>query len=398
MGRIRILEIVSGFAVEGPLGGIERFGIELTRNMDRTCLEPILCGLWRYHTPYEEQWVARLQEEGIEAFFAADWEEVRPYRSFLRAWRGILRHLIGQKVHLIHSHCQFGDVAALLVACPLQARALLRTVHNEREWPKRPWRRRLLTNTLYPLLFHREIGVSQKVADNLKHRPMARLRGQESLCIHNAIDLERFRISGAQDMRKRKRQELGLPANEPTAITIGRLAPQKGHSVLLQAATLVLTEMPSVHFLIVGGGELEEELKSQAKQLGVEHEVLFTGPRQDVEGLLAAVDLFVSSSLWEGLPTAILESMAAKVPVVATDVSGTREIVRDGVTGLLVPPEDPHSLAHAVVRMFREREQAIAMAEQAYCRAQDFSIARVSRQYMEVYHGLLNARDPESPE
>jgi glycosyltransferase involved in cell wall biosynthesis len=223
---------------------------------------------------------------------------------------------------------------------------------------------------------------------------MARLLQRESRCIYNAIDLDRFQSPEARDIRERKRQELRLSATEPVALTIGRLTLQKGYSILLQAATQVLAEIPSFRFLIVGVGELEEELKRMARQLGIEHAVIFTGPRPDVEGLLAAVDLFVSSSRWEGLPTVILESMAARVPVVATDVSGTRELVQDGVTGLLVPPGDPHSLSHAIVRMFREREQATAMAERAYCRVQDFSIARVTEQHMEVYLQLL-AHVPE---
>lgn len=390
MRRVRVLQIISGFAVEGPLGGLERFGIELVRTMDHKRFEPILCGLWRYHTPYEDRWVVRLQERGVDAFFAADLDEAHPYRSFLQAWRGILQHLAGQRVHLIHSHSQFGDVAALLVARPLQAQAVLRTVHNEREWPRRPWRRWVLTNTLFPFLFRQEIGISQRVKDNLEQRPMARLLRRESRCIYNAIDLDRFQSSEDRDIRERKRQELGLSATEPVALTIGRLTPQKGYAILLQAATQVLAEIPSFRFLIVGVGELEEELKRMARQLGIEHAVIFTGSRQDVEGLLAVVDLFTSSSLWEGLPTVILESMAARVPVVATDVSGTRELVQDGVTGLLVPPGDPHSLAHAIMRMFREREQAMAMTERAYCRVQGFSIARVTEQYMEVYLQLLD--------
>ena len=388
--RIRVLEIISGFAVEGPLGGIERFGIELVRALDRTRCEPILCGLWRYHTSYEEQWVPRLQDEGICAFFAADWEEAHPYRSFLKAWRGILRYLAGQSVHLIHSHCQFGDVAALLVALPLHAQALLRTVHNEREWPKRPGRRMFLTNILYPLFFRLEIGISRKVTDNLEHRLIARLLRRKSFCIYNAVNLERFSSPPDRNIRECKRKELGLSTEAPVVGTIGRLSLQKGYSTFVKAASLVLTEMPSVHFLIIGEGELEDELKKLATRLGVAHAVHFTGPRQDIEDLLTTMDLFVSSSLWEGLPTVILESMAAQIPIVATDVSGTREIVQDGVTGLLVPPGDPHSLAYAIIRILREREQAMAMTEQAYRLVQDFSIVQVARCYMEVYQRLLN--------
>ncbi|MFW6116573.1 MAG: glycosyltransferase, partial [bacterium] len=146
MKRTRVLQIISGFAVEGPLGGIERFGIELSRNLDSSRFEPILCGLWRYHVPYEQHWVDRLREAGFDAFFAADWNDEHPYRSFFLAWRGVLQHLNSQSVDIVHSHCQFGDLVAILTARPLHAKTILRTVHNEKEWPKRPWRRWLLTN------------------------------------------------------------------------------------------------------------------------------------------------------------------------------------------------------------------------------------------------------------
>jgi len=398
MARIRMLEIISGFAVEGPLGGIERFGIELVRHLDTSRFEPILCGLWRYHAPYEEQHAARLEKEGIRAFFAADWQGAHPYRSFLQAWRGILQHLRGEKVHLIHSHCQFGDVAALLVAHPLRTQVILRTVHNEREWPKRPLRRMLLTNTLYPLLFRLEIGVSQQVTDNLNARFMASLLKRQSVCVHNAIDLHRFDKHRDQSVLERTRKQLGLLAESRVIGTIGRLTHQKGYSLLLKATALVLSQIPSARVLIIGGGELEEELRHLSKELGIEHAVLFLGPRQDTECLLAIMDVFVSSSLWEGLPTAILESMAAKTPVVATDVSGTRELVKDSVTGLLVPPGDPQALAQAILWMLRERERAIAMSERAYLRVQSFSITQVTRQYMKIYQDILSPNTLGSPE
>lgn len=389
MEKIRVLHIIHGLAIEGPLGGIERFGVELVRAMDGTHVEPILCGLWRYHTPQEEQRVARLQGEGIQAFIAADWDEAHPYRGFLKAWREILRHLAGQRVHLIHSHCQFGDGIALLAARPLHARAVLRTVHNEREWPRRPARRLFLTNILYPLLFRLEIGISGQVTSNLEHRLLARLLRRQSVCLYNAIDLERFSQPPDQTVREKKRRELGLPVEAPVVGTIGRLTLQKGYSILLEAAKLVLSEMPSIRFLIIGEGDLAGELKDQARQLGVSHAVNLIGPRHDVEALLAIMDLFASSSLWEGLPTVILESMAARVPVVATDVSGTRELVQDGVTGLLVPPGNPHALARAIVQVLRDRQRATSMAEAAYGRVQDFSIKRVAQQHAEVYRQVL---------
>ena len=183
-----------------------------------------------------------------------------------------------------------------------------------------------------------------------------------------------------------------MPMKAPVIGSVGRLTLQKGYSILLEAATLVLREMPSAHFVIIGEGELADELKDLARQLEVAHAVHFTGPRQDVEDLLMAMDLFASSSLWEGLPTVILESMAARIPVVATDVSGSGELVEDGVTGLLVPAGDPNALALAIMQMLRDRERAMAMAEAAYGCVQDFSIGRVAEQHLDVYQQFLSPK------
>lgn len=389
--RIRVLEIISGFAVEGPLGGIERFGIDLCRALDRTRLEPIACGLWSYGTPLEQRWLNQLARDEIEAFIAAPWVEDAPYRSFWQAVRGIRAALAGRQVDIIHSHCQFGDVAALLLKRALRAQVVIRTVHNEREWPKRPLRRLVLTNWLYPLAFDAEIGVSQGVVDNLNRRPGARWRKRQAPRIYNSLDFRRF--SSVQVDRVGKKIEVGLPHDATVIGSIGRLVSQKGYSILLEAAQSVLEHFPQVRFVIVGGGPLMEPLKAQARKLGLEGRVIFTGPREDVEELLVMMDLFVSSSLWEGLPTVLLESIAAGVPVVATDVSGSREIIQHGLTGLLVPPNNPVLLSEAIISMIRDRQGAAAMAERAYSEVRSkFSIEIAAKLHADLYIRLLEEK------
>jgi glycosyltransferase involved in cell wall biosynthesis len=389
MTPIRVLEIVAGFAVEGPLGGIERFGIELCRALDRRQVEPILCGLWRFGTPYEEQWQVDLQREGIHAFLAAARDQAHPYRGFVHSWQGIRRELAGQRVDIVHSHSEFGDGIALLLARSLGTRRLVRTVHNELEWPKRPGRRLFLTNLLYPLLFQCEIGISRQAADNLDRRWLARRLGKHSPCIYNAIDLRRFASPVRPSAREARRAELGVSPDEPLLGTVGRLTAQKGYGILLEAMSLVLPQVPAARLVIVGDGELVHDLRDRAVELGLEQAVRFTGPRQDVEELLSAMDVFVSSSLWEGLPTVILESMAAGVPVVATDVSGSRELVRDGSTGLLVPPGNAGALAEGIVQLLQDRKQGEELAMRARQEVRRFSMTSVAQEHLHLYQSLL---------
>jgi len=389
MSKIRVLEIISGFAVEGPLGGLERFGIELSRALGRDACEPVVCGLWRYGTPYEDRWITLLRDEGIEAFYGADWDEAHPYQSFYRAWCGIRRHLDGQQVDLIHSHSQFGDGIALLEAQRLRARKILRTVHNEREWPRRPGRRVFLTNLVFPLRFDLEVGVSQQIVANLDARPVSRLLVRRSQCIYNAIDLDRFGATPEPSLKAAKRQELGLPLDGPLVGSVGRLTQQKGYEVLIEAAAQVVALLPATRFVIVGDGELAAQLEEQAAALGVQDAVVFAGRRGDVEDLLSVMDLFVSSSLWEGLPTVILESMASRLPVVATNVSGTRELIQDGVSGWLVPPGDALSLAEAIVAALEDGHARQVRAHRAYERVQDFTISRVAARYLDLFRRVL---------
>lgn len=389
MNRIRVLEIISGFAVEGPLGGIERFGIELAQALDRTLIEPIVCGMWAYGTPYEYNWVSLLNQQGVNAFIAADWDEKSPYKSFKNAYWGT-KNQIKTPVDIIHSHCQFGDILALLLKRQLGAKVLIRTVHNEREWGKRPLRRFFLTNAIYPIYFDVEIGVAQQVVNNLDNRLLARLHRKLTIKGYNAINTQRFNKKN-EIIKQNKRKCLNLPLSGQIVGTIGRLTKQKGYALFLNSAKLILDELPDTYFIIVGTGELEQELKKQAKDLGLTQRVIFLGARNDVEELLYAFDVFVNSSFWEGLPTVIMESMLAKVPVVATSVGGNEELIDHKKTGILVPPKDPQRLAKAVIEILKmdpEILKNITTKAQLFI-LNNFSISTVAQQHNKLYKKMF---------
>ncbi len=387
MRPIHLLQLLSGLAVEGPLGGVARFGIELSRHLDPALVRVTLCGLWDYHTGYEAHWQQELEAEGIPTVVAAPWDAGKPYQSCVDALAGARVQLHGP-YQLIHSHGEFADLAAIALRRRLGAQALVRTVHNEREWSKRPLFGAAFTNLWYPLAFQRELGVAQTVVDNLNRRPLARLVGQSALLLHNALNVQRFQ---GQSDGTLDRAMLGIPANAYVVASVGRLRPQKGYHIWLAAAAEVRSAMPHAHFVLIGDGELRPQLEQQARDLGIAEAVTFLGPRHDVEALYPLFDLFVSSSLWEGLPTVILEAMAAGCPVVATAVAGTRELVADGRTGLLAPPDSPAQLAAAIVQMAEEPALAQAMAAEAKrFVTEQFSIEAVARQHEALYRALVS--------
>jgi glycosyltransferase involved in cell wall biosynthesis len=386
MKPIKVLEIISGFAVEGPLGGIERFGIELSQSFDSAVVEPVLCGMWAYDTPYEYEWVDYLRSKNISAFIVADWDESSPYQSFLKVYKQLGNFV--EEVDIIHSHCQFGDVLALLFQRKLGAKAVVRTVHNEKEWAKRPLRRQLLTNIMYPVLFDLELGVAQKVVDNLNQRWLSRIVKQSVVKSYNALNFNRF--DSAQIDIVAKKSSLGIDPNQRVVGTVGRLSEQKGYTYLLDAIALLAAKQHDLIFLIIGNGHLQAELEAKAVKLGLNN-VIFTGARNDVEELLQIMDVFVNSSLWEGLPTVVMESMAARVPVVATNVGGNKELITHGETGWLVPPMNVDELANAIDGVLQMAyEQKAIICENAFAHTEKkFSISAVARQYEQLYLRLL---------
>lgn len=390
MHPLRVLYLMNGFAVGGPVGGAERFTISLARALDRTKVTPMLAGLWQWDSPFEEQWRSELRAEGQVTLVGPPKDVDAPLQNLVGSIRA-LQTQITTPVDVIHSQCDFGDLVAWVLNRRLHAKALVRTAHNEREWAKRPWRRFVFTNVLYPLIYDVELGVSQKVVDNLDRRQLARMCRRRGIVAYNALDFERFSNIERVDLAARRR-ELGIPDNAYVVGTVSRLVRQKGIDVLLMAAGVVLAQRSDTYFVIVGDGELADTLREQARQLGIAERVFFAGARQNVEEILAVLDLFVSSSLWEGLPTVILEAMAARVPIVATRVSGTVELLEDAVTGILVPPGEPAPLAAAILTSAEKTEFGRAMAARAREHAlARFDIRAVARQHEEIYRLLTLA-------
>lgn len=160
------------------------------------------------------------------------------------------------------------------------------------------------------------------------------------------------------DLSSRLRKQL-VPAGGILVGSVGRLDEQKGYDVLIRAARLVVNEQPNVCFAIAGEGPLRGELSRLIADLGLNGNVQLCGFRQDVENFLHALDLFVLSSNWEGLPLALLEAMMLEKPVVATDVGGNAEVVQPGITGELVPRGDPDALAMSILAAIRNRSRLV---------------------------------------
>jgi len=177
-----------------------------------------------------------------------------------------------------------------------------------------------------------------------------------------------------------------LPKGAPVVGNVAALVGHKGQKHFVAAAARVIREVPDARFLIVGEGELREPLERQIKDLGLERHVLLTGFRDDVIGLQKSFDVYVMSSVTEGLGSAMLDAMACERAVVASRTGGIPEAIEDGVTGLLVPPQDEGALAQAIVRMLRDPDLRRQLASAARRRVvDDFSVERMVNGTLEVY-------------
>ena len=200
--------------------------------------------------------------------------------------------------------------------------------------------------------------------------------------VHNGIDAEGHPVPSSDGLRAR----IAGRSDRPIVLTVARLDSQKGHPYLLAAAA----EIPHAVFALVGEGGEQAALESQARALGIADRVRFLGHRDDVPELLAACNVFVLPSLYEGLPLSVLEAMAAAKPVVATAIDGTGEAVVDGVTGLLVPPADPVRLAGAIRGLLADGALASRMGEEGRARVRrEFSLRKMIEGVTGVYDELL---------
>ncbi len=201
--------------------------------------------------------------------------------------------------------------------------------------------------------------------------------------ISNRVDVSRY---GKCRRRDEIRAGLGFGDTEHLMTVVAILKTQKGHTVLLNALAKVAAKHPHLHLLIAGDGELRRDLEDQVREVRLEGRVHFLGTRKDIPDLLSASDSFVLPSLWEGMPMALIEAMASGLPVVATDVSGTREVMVHGETGLMVPPGDPEKLAQAIDQILSNPAQAQAMGMAGRRRVEaNFSAQTQVKEYIALF-------------
>ena len=205
--------------------------------------------------------------------------------------------------------------------------------------------------------------------------------------VYSAIQASDYQVRADPADIKR---ELGIPPADRVVAVIAQLIPRKGHRYLFRAAPAILSLHPQTSFLLLGEGESEAALKRQVNELGIQDRVVFAGYRDDVGRLFNAIDILVHPATMEGFANVAMQAMAAAVPVVSSNVGGMPESVRDGVSGLLVPPRDETALAAAVNRLLDDKDLCHALGQNGRAIVEEeFTVQAMVRGNLETYAKIL---------
>jgi len=341
------------------MGGAEKLTATLCRlQRDRGHTASVHC-LYRLGVLGEE-----LQAEGFEVFL------YHP-SSFLQRMRNLYRSFRRSRPDVVHCH---NATAAIMAAFPARLAGVKTVIVTRHGLVKPPYQiRRELKFALASRWCDWIVGVCEGTRTNLLAAPFA--ARDKIIQIYNG--------AVPADILAAPRPKKGF-----TLLYVGRLAPLKDHATLLRAVALTRTRQPDVHLWIVGDGPLEFSLRKLTDELGLNECVTFFGEQVDVSPFLLAADLFVSSSVTEGLPVSLLEAMSVGLPAVVTDVGGMGEIARLSGAVTLVPSSDPEGMAKALCNAAAGRQRLPKIGRLAsHCYEQYFRPERMLDDYMSLYNG-----------
>ncbi len=364
--RLRILHLMPGFGV----GGAEQMACHLmvaqSESNDITGVS--------LHPPTGSSIESRLTAARIPLRFLRKRPGFDP-----RLFSALDRVFDEVQPHVVHTH-----LSVLRYALPGLVRrhvpVAVHTLHNMAEYENDRIGRIIqwfaFRRAVVPVAISSEVAASCKRVYGLECRAV----------VPNCIPVDRYRGSSSERMHWRRKQR--LDQNAVVFTCVGRLEPQKNPLMLIRAFA-ALTD-GRAHLVMLGEGSLRDQVADYVRELRLERRVHLLGKREDIREYLAASDAFVLSSNWEGNPLAVMEAMAAGLPVVATAVGGIPELVQPGEQGFLVPPGDATAFANAMQRLLDEPEQRGAMAIAARCHAvRAFNVDRMADGYANVYRQLL---------
>lgn len=378
-GRIRVLHLITKLSI----GGAQEYALLTAERLDRSRFEVHLAGMpggeWedRARSVADQVHLIPSMRRGIYG--------VQNSRAFLQI-AALLRE---QRYHVVHTHSTNAGILGRLAGRLAGVPALVHTVHG---FPFNDLTFSPLTRRLLVWLERLSAGCCDRLIMLSELNRLEALRWRlapagKMVVTPPGLDLSRFQspadVAG-------KRRELGLEDGWPVVGMVGRLAEANAPQVFVEAAREVVRGRPDVHFLVVGDGPLRDRIKGLAADLP---QVRFLGYRADIPEIMQALDVFVFPALWGGLSRALTEAMLAGCAVVATNINGVPDLVREGETGLLVTPRDPAAIASRVSCLLDDADLAARLGQNARARiGREFDIDLMVRRIMALYAEILRQK------
>lgn len=375
--KIKIVFVITGTGV----GGAEKVLYHTSRFLDFSRYVPSVCSL------KEKGAMARqLEDAGIEvhSLAMADGDGFAGWLASLQALFRLAGYLLQARPTIVHSFLFRANILSRIAACLARVPLVISSVRvmgGEKNCYH-------TVERLTSFMVDHYITVSERVKEHLIR--MAGVPAGKITTIYNGVSPDECcprHPPGSEGL------PYGLKAHHRVLLAVGRLHRQKGYDVLMRAFAAVQKEYPTLKLLIIGEGEDENHLKNLAKSLDLTEQVIFTGMLKDSGRILRRAEVFILPSLWEGMPNALLEAMAAGIPVVATEVGGVPELVLQGATGILVPPGDADALARAITDLCGDPAKARSMGEAGRKRVEEhFSLAAMLDATERLYRELLTKK------
>ena len=364
--KIRVLEVLPTL----KRAGAERMVVSLARRLDASRFETGVVSLFN-------SFPGGLEPE-LEAAGVPVWHLGKRAGLDLRMIPRLRRVLIEFAPGVIHTH-SYVLRYSLPASLATRRAAMVHTVHNlaAREAD-------LTGQLLHRLVFGRRVA-AVAVGEEVRRSYRGLYGAEPEAAIRNGIDTAAFRRPGA---RQRWRAGHGFKDTDFLVVCVGRLDPQKNPLALIEAFARAFRGDARGQLLLAGDGSLKEAALRRAVELGMAAKVHFLGMQGEVADLLSASDVFALSSDWEGTPLAVMEAMAAGLPVVATAVGGVPELVSDGEAGLLTPAGDTSAFAGALARLAGDDGMRAAMARAALSRSEKFSVDQMVAEYAALFERL----------
>lgn len=354
-------------------GGVENMLLKVVNNYDKSRFNAIICCIREggeiadllMNKGHRVEILGRMKGHGFDIGAVADL-----YKLIKKENIHILR------THQYHANL-YGRLAGIFAGVPV----IIPSFHNRYKSPREPKLHRRFINLCLSFFSDALVAVSPAVASDISQYD--RVKPSKIRVIYNGVSLRDFNLSTS---KATCRKELNMPENEIIIGTVGRLSEGKGHQLLIEAAS----ELKDVYVAIAGDGPLMTPLKETADKLGVKCLLMGMLPPEKIPVFLKSLDIFCFPSLWEGFPSALIEAMAAGLPVVASDLPSNIEITGD--TGIIFPSGDKKKLADSLKTLLLNDLVIHEMEERVQGKAKNFAIENTVRKYQDLFEEILKKK------